>query len=430
MEYKSIINELYQRRTKGIKLGVERIFSVLDKLGNPQQYFKSVHIAGTNGKGSVSKMIYELLKAHGFSVGLFTSPHLTRFTERVVVDNEEITEREVVELIKYLKPFCEDLTFFEYVTVMAFVYFKEKRVDYAVLETGMGGRLDATNVVMPEASVITSIGMDHQEFLGNDLLSIASEKAGIIKRGIPVVCSSQKPQVENLLRQKAENFQSQFYIYGKDFFSQLNSISLDGIDFNFSFSSDSIRVFLPLTGLYQLENASVALKTFMVVYPDWNLESVTKGFKNVKMPGRMEILSKNPLIILDIAHNLQAAEALIASLKRLTDKRPMVVFGSMRDKDFMGFIRLFNDYAKTVFFTAPKYERALQPQEFLAQINGDFKFPVYCISDSKQAFKEALKTVKKDSSLYLLCTGSAYLVGEIKELLGERALHKGLGELL
>ena len=444
MKYKELINELYTRRTKGIKLGLDRVFSTLKKFGNPHQYFKSIHIAGTNGKGSVSKIIYNLLKAHGLNVGLFTSPHLTRFTERIVVNDKEISEEEVIRLIEKIKPMDDELTFFEFVTIMAFLYFKEKSVEYAVLETGMGGRLDATNVVIPEVSVITGIGIDHQEFLGSDIKSIASEKAGIIKKGIPVVTSKQTSEAEEVIKEKAKQLDSEIFIYGKDFSAQLKSMTLDGITFTFQPSAFSLQpifnlqpsafslqpIFsLPLTGFHQLENVAVAMQAFMIAYPHWDENHIREGLKNVKMPGRLEIVSKEPLVVLDIAHNPHAANALISSLKKLTDKKPVVVFGIMKDKDFQGFIKCFENYAYKIIFTSPNYERALKYEELSRRLNG-FSTPIYSAEKPATAFKEGLSLCKNNPELYLLCTGSAYLIGEIKEFLGEKVLHRRLGESL
>lgn len=432
MKYRELIKELYSRRTKGIKLGLDRIISVLKKLGNPHKNFKAIHIAGTNGKGSVSKILYSLFRSHGLNAGLFTSPHLTRFTERIVVNDREILEDEVITLIEKIKPFGQELTFFEYVTVMAFLYFKEMEVKYAVLETGMGGRLDATNVVIPEVSVITSIGLDHEEFLGNDIKSIAGEKAGIIKKGIPVVTSKQTLEAEEVIREKAEESDSKLFIYGKNFSSQLKSMTLDGITFIFQspdFSLQPSALFLPLTGLHQLENVAVALKSFMIAYPHWNESFIREGLKNVKISGRLEIVSKEPLVILDIAHNPHGAKALISSLKKLTDKKPVLVFGIMSDKDIQGFIKCFENYAYKIIFTTPNYERALKYEELTKRLNGLSKY-IYSAKEPEKAFKEGLSLCKKNPDIYLLCTGSAYLIGEIKEFLGEKVLHRKLGELL
>ncbi|ACI20181.1 folylpolyglutamate synthase [Thermodesulfovibrio yellowstonii DSM 11347] len=434
MKYKELINELYKKRTNGIKLGLNRVISVLEKLGNPHHSFKSIHIAGTNGKGSVSKIIYCLIRAQGLSVGLFTSPHLTRFTERIIVNDIEISEEEVEHLIEKIKPFSDELTFFEYVTVMALQYFKEKGIEYAVIETGMGGRLDATNVVNPLISVITNIGLDHQEFLGADLASIAKEKAGIIKNGIPVVSSSQKKEVEKVIIKKAEEMESPLFIYDRDFIGVLKSMSLEGIVFDFypfsfqpSTSSLQSNLFLPLTGFHQLENVSVALKAFINIYPMYNENAIKEGLKNVKIPGRLEIIYDKPLAVFDIAHNPDAAEVLIKSLKTLTDKKPVVVFAMMRDKNVNEFIKCFENYAYKMIFTVPNYERALTYKELLKRLN-DKKIDF--VPEPLEAFRNAISLCKNNSDIYVLCTGSAYLVGEIKERLGEKTLHRSLGEIL
>lgn len=431
-EYRELISELYNRRTKGIKLGLERVFSVLEKLDNPHKSFKSIHIAGTNGKGSVSKIIYNLLRNHGVNTGVFTSPHLTRFTERIVVNDCEISEDEVIELVKTIKPFADELTFFEYVTVMAFVFFREKGVDYAVIETGMGGRLDSTNVVTPVVSVITSIGLDHQEFLGNDIKSIAKEKAGIIKKGVPVVLSKQEKDAEEVIYEKARELGCPVFTYGRDFFAQLKAMDLNGITFIFNsseFGSQSSEFFLPLTGFHQLENVAVALKAFLTAYSDWRLDLVKEGLKNVKIPGRLEVVSNHPLVIFDIAHNSHAAKNLVKSLKTLTDKKPVVVFGMMRDKDIESFVKYFENYAHKLIFTVPHYERALTVKEL------DMRIPqnssgLIKIDEPLEAFKEGLSFCEKNDNLYLLCTGSAYLIGELKEYLGDKTLHRCLGELI
>ncbi|PMP72447.1 MAG: bifunctional folylpolyglutamate synthase/dihydrofolate synthase [Thermodesulfovibrio aggregans] len=427
-KYKELINELYRKRTNGIKFGLERVFSVLEKLGNPHQSFKSIHIAGTNGKGSVSKIIYTLLRTHGLNTGLFTSPHLTRFTERIIVNDREISEDEVVRLIEKIKPFAEELTFFEYVTIMAFLYFKEKNIEYAVLETGMGGRLDATNVVTPVISVITSIGLDHQDFLGADISSIAREKAGIIKKGVPVVTSKQNPYAEQEIYKKASELGCSVFTYGKEFSAELKSIDLDGISFVFQASGFKIQplaLFLPLTGLHQLENASVGLKAFMSVYPQWNENFIKEGLKNVRLQGRLEVVSKQPLIIFDIAHNPPAAEALVKSLKALTDERPVIVFGMMRDKDVSGFIDCFKTYAHKIIFTVPHYERAITYEELNQNCTSMIDF---FVPNPTEAFKKGL-SICKNNHKFLLCTGSTYLIGELKEYLGEKTLHRRLGEL-
>lgn len=444
MKYHELIDELYSKRTKGIKLGLERVSAVLERLGNSHESFLSIHIAGTNGKGSVSKIIYSLLRAHGLKVGLFTSPHLTRFTERIIVNNEEISEENVINLIEKIKPYGEVLTFFEYITIMAFLYFQEMEVDYAVIETGMGGRLDATNVVKPEVSIITSIGIDHQEFLGTTISSIAQEKAGIIKKGIPVVSASQDKEAEEVISTKAKEMNAPLFLYGKHFHSEIKLMDLDGIIFDFypcdfqpsdlsqkygKISRPLLNLQLSLTGVHQMENASLALKAFMTIYNQWDETAIRKALKNVEMPGRLEVVSKEPLVIFDIAHNISAVKKLINSLRSLTEKKPVVVFGIMKDKDVLGVLKEFENYAEKIFFTSPKYERALKYEDLLRSING-FSINILSLPDPLSAFKEGLRLCKEDGDLFLLCTGSAYLIGEIKEALGEKSSLRNLGEFI
>lgn len=443
MKYKELINELYSKRAKGIKLGLERVLSVLEQFGNPHDSFLSIHIAGTNGKGSVSKIIYSLLRAHGFKVGLFTSPHLTRFTERIIVNDEEISEDNIIKLVEKIKPYGEVLTFFEYVTIMAFLYFREMEVDYAVIETGMGGRLDATNVVKPEVSIITSIGLDHQEFLGDTLSSIAQEKAGIIKKGIPIVSASQDKEAEEVISTKAREMNSPLFVYGKHFRSEIKSMDFDSIIFDFypynfqpsDLSTKCVKnspfhnLQLSLTGIHQKENASLALKAFMTIYNQWEESVIRKALKNVNMPGRLEVVCKEPLIIFDIAHNPLAMKRLIDSLKRLTEKKPIVVFGIMRDKDVYGVLKEFTNYAEKILFTSAKYERALKYEDLLRSVNG-LSRNIQALPDSLSAFKKGLSLCNENRDFFLLCTGSAYLIGEIKEALGEKSSLRNLGELI
>lgn len=431
MCYREAVEELFRRRTKGVKLGLDRVYSALEKLGNPQSSFQAIHIAGTNGKGSVSKIVYQLLRTHNLSVGLFTSPHLVRFTERIVVDDREIEEEEVLRLIKEIEPYGEELTFFEYVTVMAFLYFKERGVDFAVVETGLGGRLDATNVLMPKVSVITKIGFDHMEFLGSSLSDIAMEKAGIIKRGVPVVTASEETEAETVIYKRASEMSSEIAVYGRDFFGQLREMSLSGVIFDFesSLGVKFERLFLPVCGEYQVENASVSIEAFLRVIRQWSEEKIREALGSVRIPGRLEIVSLEPLIVLDIAHNPQAASYLVSSLRKLTERKPVLVFGVMRDKDVEGIVRAFEGYAETVVVTEPSYERSLSASQVVERIRG-FRFNSLVIKNPKQAFAWAKEYCKGNPECFVLVTGSAYLVGEIKEALGEQALLRGLGEIL
>lgn len=272
MSYNEAIHYLYNLQKHGIKFGLDNITRLLSELNNPHESFLSVHVAGTNGKGSTSAIIASILQAAGLGVGLFTSPHLISFTERIRINGEEIAEDEIIRLAGEIKETVASLddfspTFFEVVTAMALLYFKRKRIDIAVVEVGMGGRLDATNIIMPEVSVITNISHDHKEFLGNTLGEIAFEKAGIIKKGVPVVISHQEPEVIEVVRKRAGEKNADSYIYGEDFFSFLKKEEISGISFDYeSGNSFQIRdLFLPLTGEHQMQNASVAIRAVQLL---------------------------------------------------------------------------------------------------------------------------------------------------------------------
>lgn len=259
MSYIGAINYLYGLQKYGIKLGLEKTGIILSQLGNPHKDFLSIHVAGTNGKGSVSAMIASVLMAHGFKVGLFTSPHLVSFTERIRINNKHISESDVVSLTEEIKSKISNIksqipepTFFEFVTAMAFLYFSANSVDWAVIETGMGGRLDATNIITPEVSVITKISYDHKEFLGETLTDIAYEKAGIIKSKIPVVSAHQEKEAGEVIAATAKEKSSSLFTYGKDFNGRLRSSGIEGITFDYFDDSCTITdLYTPLAGDHQ-----------------------------------------------------------------------------------------------------------------------------------------------------------------------------------
>jgi folylpolyglutamate synthase/dihydropteroate synthase len=272
MSYDETIQYLYNLQKHGIKFGLDNITRLLSRLNNPHESFLSVHVAGTNGKGSTSAIIASILQTAGFRVGLFTSPHLVSFTERIRVNGDEISESEVVRLageIEDISSHIDDFspTFFEVVTAMALLYFVRKKIDIAIMEVGMGGRLDATNIILPEVSVITSIGYDHKEFLGFSLGEIAFEKAGIIKNGVPVVVSHQESEVKKVIEKKAIEKNADFYMYGQDFSSVVERQDVSGIWFDYRDGGSVMLddLFLPLAGEHQMQNASVAIKAAMIV---------------------------------------------------------------------------------------------------------------------------------------------------------------------
>lgn len=457
MNYTESINYLYGLQKYGIKLGLERTRMIMTALGNPQDKFRSVHIAGTNGKGSVSAMIASILRSHEFRVGLFTSPHLVSFTERITINGVQIAEPEVVSLTKEIKAVIDALntdtpTFFEFVTAMAFLYFKRNGIDWGVIEVGMGGRLDCTNVITPEASVITRISYDHKEFLGDTLTAIAGEKAGIIKKGVPVISSAQEQEAEDVIVKKALEQSSDLYLYGRDFNGILKKSDINGISFDYiapelrEINLSSISLHSPLAGEHQLINSCVAVKTAQLLLKKYThdsidniFESIKSGLVNTRWRGRLEIFSHDPLIMIDGAHNPDAAEKLSNFLKSIISKYKIIlVTGIMSDKDIYGILKPLLPLCSEIIFTAPNYGRAATPQ-LLADIAAKEGFRSKTSPTIREALKTAvqishsLKQKTSDSESrqpLILITGSFYTIGEAMEVLGEKSILGDLREKL
>ena len=456
MSYRDTVQYLYNLQKHGIKFGIENITRLAALLDNPHETFLSVHVAGTNGKGSTSAMIASVLQTAGFRTGLFTSPHLVSFTERIRVDSQEIEEHEVIDLtgeIRDIVTQCSDFspTFFEVVTAVALLYFKRKQVDIAVLETGMGGRLDATNIIQPVVTVITTISHDHKEFLGDTLGEIAREKAGIIKSGVPVVSSRQEPEAERVLKEKAQKEEAEISFYGHDFSSVLKQEETKGIRFDYR-QGEGLALtdlFVPLTGEHQMENASVAIKAFescmqrlsslttpgrenSLRFSGTNPYSVREGLNAVRWPGRLQLFHGVPPVVLDGAHNPAAAAVLAGSLEKTFLKRYqsiILVLGVMDDKDIRGIMEPLLPIASEIILTAPEYGRAAKPDklERIARSLG------YSNLTAVPTVHQALDIAKKlavsqgDDSLVVV-TGSFYTIGEASEVLGQKGVLADLRE--
>ncbi|MEK7712863.1 MAG: folylpolyglutamate synthase/dihydrofolate synthase family protein [Nitrospirota bacterium] len=441
MGYAAIVNYLYGLQKHGIKLGLDNTVKLLSLFNNPQEKFHSIHIAGTNGKGSTSAMIASILQTAGFKTGLFTSPHLVSFTERIRVNNEEITESDVVSLAEEIRFKIQDSrfklnpTFFEFVTVMGLLYFKRKNIDWAVVETGMGGRLDATNVLLPEASVITSINYDHSEFLGNTISAIAEEKAGIIKDGVPVITSAQEPSVMDPIKKKTEQKNAGLFIYGRDFSAVIKAEDTSGSVFNYNGDSSFEDLVISLPGRHQVLNAALALKTIEIVSKKSSHHAsrithhaIRNGLGNIKWQGRLELVSKEPPILIDGAHNPSAAKILADSLKEIFFKkyrRIILIAGIMSDKDVRGIMAPLLPLAAEIILTAPAYERAASPDVLSGHaISLGFSCrKAYGVADALSMARE----IYREGDLIVI-TGSFYTIGEAKEILGEKGVLSRLRE--
>jgi len=421
--YNRVLKELYLLQKIGIKFGLNRTENILERLGNPHIGIKYVHIGGTNGKGSVVAMISSILKAHNYKVGSYTSPHLLRFTERIRINWEEIPPSRVVELYEKVKSVLVPEvppTFFEFVTAMAFLCFKEENVDWGVIEVGMGGRLDCTNVITPQVSVITNVGFDHQEFLGTSLAAIAREKAGIIKPGVPVITAAKQPVVQSVIKTTANRLGAPLRIFGKDFTIKKSSPQT----FHYQGKTRTFRdLTLPLIGEHQRENAALVLAALEVLEERGLIElresKVRSGLASTSWPGRAEVISRNPTIIIDGAHNPQGAESLKHMLKTsFSYDKLYFVIGIMGDKDVRGILRRLLPQAEAVIFTRPGYSRAADP-EALKKIARSYISRCYVIPDVSQAIEYAKSEAGPND---LICiTGSLYFIGEVKALFGEPA---------
>jgi len=434
--HREILDYLYGLRRLGIRPGLSRIRRLLDSLENPQERYASIHVAGTNGKGSCAAMTASMLGEAGLRTGLYTSPHLSRFNERIRVGGRLITDTEVVatarELMRASPKGRGEPTFFEFTTAMAFVHFAARGVDVAVVETGMGGRLDATNVLAPAVSVITNIGNDHAEHLGPGLAAIAGEKAGIIKPGVPVVTGALAGRAARVVEKAARSSGSPLYRLGRDFHLENVRSTSRGCSFDYCGIYRSITgLRTGLRGLHQAENAAAAcaaaeLATRVLGTGAAPVRAVRRGLARAAWPGRLEVVGRRPLVVLDAAHNAQAAEALCAAIKGFGYERLVLVAGIMEEKDADGILRRLAPLAHAVILAAPRTVRAARP-EGLARIAARYNEDVATAPGVARGVRLAMDAAR---TLDAVCvTGSIYTVGEARAYLKRvRAVrrHKGM----
>ncbi len=413
--YQKSLDLIYNLRGAEIDLRLERVAQALSLFDNPQDRFRVCHVAGTNGKGSTAAMVHAVLSAEGYRVGLYTSPHLSAFTERIRIGKRPITQAAVVRLVREIAErtrraaLC--LTFFEFATVMAFLHFARQAVDAAVVEVGLGGRLDATNVVDPSVSVITTISRDHERFLGSKITSIAREKAGIIKPGVPLVCGALTPAAKRVIHGMARSGGGALHQWGRDF----SVTSRDHPSFDYHGWEWSLeRVDLRLRGEYQRHNAGVALASLESLRPVLPVResSIRAGLSSVAWPGRFEMVPGRPAVILDGAHNDGAVEALVGEVRRLLGERKVrLLFGSMVDKDWPSMLAALCRVAEEVTLTRVPSERGADPQSFLPALPGGL--PATTEEDPLAAISR-LAADRRRRDAPILVTGSLYLVGAVR----------------
>lgn len=400
---------------KGTIPGLERIQALLDAMGNPERKCKFVHGTGTNGKGSTCAMVASILRKAGYKTGLYTSPYLIRFNERIQINGEQISDADICELTEYVKPFAESIferpTEFEMVTAIGFEYFARHKCDIVVCEVGMGGEFDATNVIpAPEAAVICNIGLDHTEVLGNTLEKIAGAKAGIIKPGCDAVLYRERPSVEAVFEERCKALNAP--LHKADFDSlHLLSHSLEGQVFDWE-RFHALR--LPLLGEHQLHNAAVALTTARVLQKrGWKItdEQIREGIESVRWPGRFELMRKDPMFIIDGGHNPQCIEALVKNIRDYLPGRELTVLtGVLGDKDFHCMYRDVAQYAKEFITITPANPRALTAEK-LADYLRQFGKSVTACDVVADGVRLAIEHAGKDG--VVLCYGSLYMIGDI-----------------
>jgi dihydrofolate synthase/folylpolyglutamate synthase len=416
--YSDCLKAMYGLRRFGIKLGLSTIERILAGLGDPQRRFACIHVAGTNGKGSVASFLASILDASGYKVGLYTSPHLVRFNERISVNNQQISDENVVSAFQAVtdaKGSGREPTFFEYTTAMALYEFGRQAVDWAVIETGMGGRLDATNVLLPVVSIITNVSLEHQAYLGKTLAEIAGEKGGIIKRRTPVVTAVSQPSAISVLEMLAADLSAPLFRLKKDFRVRRNadhSFSYFGLDHVWRGLTTS------LAGSHQVENAALVLAACEILCRNrtpLSFENIRAGLNKTRWPGRLEVVSEHPMIVLDGAHNLNASKELAKYLKtELKQRHITLVIGILNDKPYTAILEHLLPACSRVILTSPKIDRALSV-DVLYPIAAGMMADVQAEPDVSRAIGLALQNARPDA---VICVaGSLYVVGEAKAFL-------------
>lgn len=379
------------------KVDLSNTIELCNLLGNPQHHFKSVHIAGTNGKGSTSHMLASILQEAGYKVGLYTSPHLIDFRERIKINGEMISEQEVVDFVtKYKKDFEKiNLSFFEWTVGLAFDYFSNQKVDIAVVETGLGGRLDSTNVIIPEISIITNIGKDHMQFLGDTLEKIALEKAGIIKKNVPIIIGETQPEIKHVFVSKAKELGSAIY-----FADQIIQQGLES-DLKGSYQKKNIKTVL--ASVHELKKLEFAISD----------EQIKSGLlhvmRNTGLMGRWQTLGLDPKIICDTGHNEAGIREVVSQLESLTYNKLHFVLGAVNDKEIDSVLELLPKNAM-YYFCQAKIPRALDVNELKNKAKS-YRLNGNAYSSVKNAYEEAKKTADKDDLIFI--GGSTFVVAEV-----------------
>ncbi|KPL60826.1 bifunctional folylpolyglutamate synthase/dihydrofolate synthase [Rossellomorea vietnamensis] len=426
MNYEQAVAWIHSRLRLGIKPGLMRMNHLLEELGNPHQKLKTVHIGGTNGKGSTVTYLRNVLQEAGYTVGTFTSPYFERFNERISMNGDPVSDEDLTRLVEKVKPVAETMeqsewgapSEFEVITAMSFYYFAElKPVDLVIYEVGLGGRLDSTNVITPMVSVITSIGMDHMQFLGSRLEDIAFEKAGIIKPNVPVISGVHQPEARNVIEETALERECEVFQLGKDFTAERLALLEKGERFEYR-SPIQHEVFeLSMLGTHQINNAALAIKVVELLVENQEMkiepEHIRSGLKKASWPGRMEALSDTQEIYIDGAHNPEGVAALVKTIKeRFLHKKVTVLFSALHDKELRPMISRLEEAVDDIGFTTFDFPRVASVEELYEASTHPNKVEVH---DWKTYLEEKIEVMQEDD--VLLITGSLYFLSEVKPYL-------------
>lgn len=417
--YKQTIREIYDLQRFAIKLGLENITALCKELNDPYVKYPVIHIAGTNGKGSTAAFLARFLEASGLKTGLFTSPHLSDYRERITINRQKIEPQFIMNFWQRMRPIIlqRKATFFDTTTAMAFDYFARNEVDVAVIETGLGGRLDSTNIVQPEIAVITPIHFDHTKQLGQTLSEIAGEKAGIIKPGADVFSARQQAESLNVLKQHLTDGQRFFYLPDLSAVT-LHSASLDGMSFTLTDrlrSEKFDRLTTRQLGAFQLDNLALAYQVYRKFLEHHDLsfsaERFRRALETFLWPGRLQLVNQKPPILFDVSHNLQGLQNTVAEVRKIANGRTInILIGLVNDKNFNLIADFLSGQGFTLFITEPETHRRL-PAEQLADAFGALHEKVVVIKNPVEAFRHARQRLTADD--LLLVTGSHYLIGEL-----------------
>lgn len=423
--YEEALNWIHGRLRLGIKPGLKRMKWMMDRLNHPEKKIKTVHIGGTNGKGSTVTILRNILQRANYKVGTFTSPYIEQFNERISVNGVPISNEHLIELTNRVKPLSDELeetelggpTEFEVITAMSLLYFAEiEPVDVVIYEVGLGGRFDSTNVIEPVVSIITSIGLDHTNILGDTYGKIAKEKAGIIKHKTPIISAVKKEEAKDVIEKVAYDLDAPLYQLGKDFFIILQEKSSDREKLTFYTSDRKITdLSINMIGKHQWDNASLAIMAALIIDDEISDQAIQQGLFEAYWPGRFEILSDNPFVVIDGAHNEEGVQALTETLiSRYNDYRKIIIFAALGDKKFDKMIKKLDIVADKMIFVDFDFPRAAKAEELYAVSQAKKKEYDHNWQD---VLKKELPKIKERDMLMI--TGSLYFISSVKPYLRE-----------